>query len=319
MDTQLRYGIVSTASIVPRFVKGVQDSNNSTVVAIASRNLEKAKTFAQNLHIEKAYGSYEALFLDTDVNIIYIATPHFAHATYVKDALEAGKHVLCEKPLTLHVDDAKELFDLAKSKGLFLMEAQKSVFLPTTNFVKQQIEDHRLGKLNHVELSCFYPYGAQEKAWMLDPNKGGGSLYGSGSYAIEYMMYVLNGTPDYYKGNLTYGKYSVDDVSDLHFQIKDVTIRSIISRTTKYPDEARFFFEHGEIVVPYFWKAQEVNIITNGKQEHYDFASKSEFVYEINHVEKCIKQGLLTSPIMSPKVSITSVQMVEHVYKNQSQ
>ncbi|TDW14697.1 putative dehydrogenase [Breznakia blatticola] len=315
MDTKLHFGIVSTASIVPRFVKGVKASANSEVVAIASRDLQKAQEYAKNLDIAKAYGSYEALFQDQDINIIYIATPHFAHVTYAKAALEAGKHVLCEKPITLTTSDAKELFALAKKKGLFLMEAQKSVFLPTTNYVKTLIQQKRLGNLRHVKLSCFYPYMENEKAWMLDPSKGGGSLYGSGSYAIEYMMYILDATVKSYKGELTYTTYEVDDISDLSFQIGEVDCRSIISRTTKYPDEARFTFDQGEVIVPYFWKAQEVIVSSNGKIENYDFASDSEFVYEVMHVESCINQGLTYSPIMTPEMSISTVEMVEQVYK----
>ena len=128
----IRYGIVSTASIVPRFVAGVQASQTGEVVAIASRSLSKAQEVATTLGIPKAYGSYEELYADPTVDVIYVATYNKGHYPVAKAALFAGKHVLVEKPFALTLDEAEELFAIAKEKKRFLMEAQKAVFLPIT-------------------------------------------------------------------------------------------------------------------------------------------------------------------------------------------
>ncbi|GAB7218056.1 Gfo/Idh/MocA family protein [Dickeya oryzae] len=111
------YGILSTASIVPRFVSAVRASGDGTVLAIASRSAEKARAKAGQLGIERAYGSYQALMDDKDVNIVYIATINSEHYTNCLMALEHGKHVICEKPFVLKKQEAEHLFRLATERG----------------------------------------------------------------------------------------------------------------------------------------------------------------------------------------------------------
>ncbi|WP_281738514.1 Gfo/Idh/MocA family protein, partial [Enterococcus dispar] len=153
----ISYGIVSTASIVPRFVAGIRASKEGSVAAIASRELAKAQKVATELHIPKAYGSYAEMFADPAIDIIYIATYNKGHFETAKQALEAGKPVLLEKPFTLSEADAKELFTLAKEKQLFLMEAQKAVFLPITLAVKKAIATGKIGEVKLMRSLTSYP------------------------------------------------------------------------------------------------------------------------------------------------------------------
>ena len=104
---KIRYGIVSTATIVPRFVQGVKDSDHGVVHAICSRSLKKAEQMAKELDIMNAYGSYEELLQDKDIDIVYIPTPNYLHYEYAKKALLANKHVLLEKPFTLSLVEAE--------------------------------------------------------------------------------------------------------------------------------------------------------------------------------------------------------------------
>ena len=110
-NNTVRYGILSTASIVPRFVKGMELCGNGTVDAIASRDIHKAETAAQELGIKKAYGDYHELLDDPDIDAVYIPVINSLHYTYAKDALNKGKHVIVEKPFVLHASEAEELFE----------------------------------------------------------------------------------------------------------------------------------------------------------------------------------------------------------------
>lgn len=133
----IRYGILSTASIIDRFIAGVRESREGEVYAIASRTIEKAKDAAMRLNIEHYYGSYEELYKDENIDIIYIPTVNGLHYRDCQNALLHHKHVIVEKPFTLTSHEAKKLFDLAKEQNCFLMEAQKCVFLPTTLKLKE--------------------------------------------------------------------------------------------------------------------------------------------------------------------------------------
>lgn len=129
---KIRYGIMSTAQIVPRFVSGLRESAQAEVRGIASRRLENAQKMSKELAIPVAYGSYEELCKDETIDIIYIPTYNQGHYSAAKLALSQGKPVLLEKPFTLNAAEAEELFAIAQEQGVFLMEAQKSVFLPIT-------------------------------------------------------------------------------------------------------------------------------------------------------------------------------------------
>ncbi len=138
---KIRYGIMSTAQIVPRFVAGLRESAQAEVRGIASRRLENAQKMAKELAIPVAYGSYEELCKDETIDIIYIPTYNQGHYSAAKLALSQGKPVLLEKPFTLNTAEAEELFAIAQEQGVFLMEAQKSVFLPITQKVKATIQE----------------------------------------------------------------------------------------------------------------------------------------------------------------------------------
>ena len=122
-----RWGIFGASRIAHDFLVAMKTlpENEHTVVAVASRSLERATEFAGKHDIGKAYGSYEELARDENVEVVYVGTLHPAHAPLCKLALNHGKHVLCEKPLTINLKDTKELFELAKAKGLFIMEVSE--------------------------------------------------------------------------------------------------------------------------------------------------------------------------------------------------
>ena len=121
----IRYGILSTSSIAPRFIAGVRAAGGAEVVALSSRTLEKAQEKAQQWQIPTAYGNHTELLKDPQVDVVYISTVNAQHYPWAKAAVEHGKHVVCEKPCTTSASQTRELFQLAKGKGLFFMEQYK--------------------------------------------------------------------------------------------------------------------------------------------------------------------------------------------------
>ncbi|MGO2315120.1 MAG: Gfo/Idh/MocA family protein, partial [Pseudolactococcus laudensis] len=180
---KVKYGIVSTAQVVPRFIEGVRLTDNGEVAAISSRSLETAQAFATKYNIPKAYGSHAELYADSELDVIYIATYNKGHFPEAKQALLAGKNVLLEKPFTLTLAEAEELFELARVKNLFLMEAQKSVFLPVTQLVKEVVQSNEIGDILSVDSVTAYA-SIDHISWFNDLKAGGGTVHFMLPYAI---------------------------------------------------------------------------------------------------------------------------------------
>ena len=193
---KLRIGILSTASIVPRLIGAVRAAEDAsslegcTVSAVASRSLENARRKAELWNIPMAFGSYEELIHSGEADIIYIATINSEHYRYARLALEAGRHVLCEKPFTLDAAQARELFALAREKELFLMEMQKCVFLPVIQRLKGLIRAGEFGRIVMADFSS--SFSSSYNSWLFDAEKGGGPLYSNASYSLHLMQYLLD-------------------------------------------------------------------------------------------------------------------------------
>lgn len=166
---KLRFGILSTSSIAPRFIKGIQATAGCEATALASRNQEKARGKAALWDVPKAYGSYEELLDSGEIDVAYVAMINSKHYYYAKMALEQGKHVICEKPFTLNAKESKELFALAREKGLFIMEAQKVLFLPVVQELKELIQSGSLGSIKMADFSSSFDAGYN--SWFYDPEK----------------------------------------------------------------------------------------------------------------------------------------------------
>ncbi len=188
----LNYGILSTASITKRYIDGIRESDNGFVYGIASRNIENTKQYALEHGIEHYYGRYEECIQDKNIDIIYIPAMNSIHYKWAKKALENHKHVVVEKPFVLHTNEAKELFELAHKNNCFLMEAQKSVFLPTTLKLKELSENKTIGDINYIEFKAGFPRRFPIHHWMNHLEEGGGALFGSATYTIEFLSFLFH-------------------------------------------------------------------------------------------------------------------------------
>lgn len=311
----INYGIVSTATIVPRFVAGIRESQQGKVVAIAARNLEKAEKMAQELQIPQAYGSYTALFQDESVDVVYIANYNQGHYPVAKEALMAGKPVLLEKPFTLTLDEAEELFAIAEAQGLFLMEAQKALFLPMTEKVKEIIASGRIGEVKYLDCRMSHT-NADQIPWFKDLASGGGALYGSGSYPIAYFQYVTGGKIAEVAGTALLEKGASDSQCDVTILFKEgFQGHFVVSTLFQGPSELVIYGTKGRIHLPNFWKGQEGTLVVGEEVEEILLPHQSEFVFEVEHVNDCFAKGLTTSPIVTPDLTMQGIELIEMMYE----
>lgn len=201
---KLRWGVLSTAKIGrEKVIPALQKSSCNQVLAICSRDAQSARTVADSLGIERAYGSYEELLADPDIDAIYNPLPNHLHVDWSIKALQAGKHVLCEKPLGLNTADAQRLVDAANAHPqLKVMEAFMYRFHPQWQMAKQLIDEGRIGKLYAVHSHFSYnnrePNNIRNKVDM-----GGGALLDIGCYSVSLSRWLFNEEPQQVLGQIT--------------------------------------------------------------------------------------------------------------------
>jgi D-xylose 1-dehydrogenase (NADP+, D-xylono-1,5-lactone-forming) len=191
----LRWAVLSTAQIASDVIPGLQGSDRNALVAVASRDAANARRFADHHGIPTAHGSYEDLLDDDTVDCVYIPVPNHLHGHWTRQALNAGKHVLCEKPFVTHADEAVDLFALARDKGLHLAEAFMYRHHPKTHALKQLTTGH-LGEIHTIR--AWFTYRAQQPATDIrfHPDMAGGALRDVGSYPVSMSNYLLDAEPD---------------------------------------------------------------------------------------------------------------------------
>lgn len=312
---KIRYGIVSTATIVTRFVEGINLSKAGEVVAIAGRDLTKAKALAEELKIPNYYGSYQELYQDEQVDLVYIANYNGGHYQCIKAALEHNKPVLCEKPMCLTKSQSEEMFQLAASKNLFLMEAQKAVFLPAQVQARQLIQSGALGDIQWVNIISSHT-GAKRGEWFKDVKKGGGILRGGGTYALEFLLTTFGGPLENYAGNCSMQPPISDDSWVINLTLPKQVLASLLI-TKDIHDQSRIevYGTKGKIVIPNFWKTDRLTSEIAGEVEEYLFEMQSEFVFEIDHVNQCLQTSQLTSSVMTPTVTLEAIQVIDDLYR----
>ena len=195
MTTQtLRWGLLSTARINKKLIPPLRLSKRSTLLAVASRSQEKADSYAREQKIQRAYGSYEALLADPEIDVIYNPLPNHLHAEWSIKAVEAGKHVLCEKPLALTLADVDAMAAAAGRTGKIMAEAFAYRAHPHMRKIKEIISSGLLGKLKMVHGSfTFVMTKDDDIRW--DPQMGGGGLWDIGCYPLSFTRTVLGKEP----------------------------------------------------------------------------------------------------------------------------
>ncbi len=196
MSKKIRWGIVGLGKIAHSFAKDLALVPQAKLTAVASRNVEKAKAFGAEYHSELTFGSYEDLFESTEVDVVYIATPHTSHAALAIKAMKSGKHVLCEKPLGVNTGEVHQMIEVAKEEKVFLMEALWSRFNPTISTVRNLIRAGEIGQIRYLHADfAFYALDREDEGRLLNPALAGGSLLDIGIYPI-FLAYLLLGSPE---------------------------------------------------------------------------------------------------------------------------
>ncbi|MFH9857930.1 Gfo/Idh/MocA family protein [Streptomyces sp. NPDC017202] len=190
----VRWGILATGGIAAAFTADLIDLPDAEVAAVASRTEDSARAFAERFGIPRAYGDWETLAKDADIDVVYVATPHSAHRAAAGLCLEAGRNVLCEKPFTLNLREAAELVELARDHGRFLMEAMWMYCNPMVRRLKALVDDGAIGEVRTVQADFGLEGPFPPSHRLRDPAQGGGALLDLGVYPVSF-AHLLLGEP----------------------------------------------------------------------------------------------------------------------------
>lgn len=309
---ELRYGILSTSSIAPRFIAAVREANAGKIVAVSSRSLAKAQEKAAAWQIPKAYGSHTELLQDPDVNIVYISNVNTQHYPWAKAALERGKHVICEKPCTTTAEQTRQLYRMAREKGLFFMEAEKMLFLPVMEEVRRRIADGCLGQIYMAELS--HSFAASYNNWMFDPAAGGGPLLSSGIYAVHLVQWLFGDIAAIH-GSCSKMPNGVEWQYILTGQT-ETGVLFCAKNSTGIPldNTAKIYGTAGWLEIPEYWKARKAIFHFPGKeQETVEYPCEHELIYEAQHIQQCLAEGRISSPVVTEQLSVSGIAALETV------
>jgi len=207
----LTWGILATGRIADEVIPGLKRSAVNRVKAVASRQAERAELFARRHGLVAAYASYEALLEDPDVDCVYICLPNGLHARWVSQCLKAGKHVLCEKPLTPTEEEASKLFETAAEEGRVLAEAFMYRHHPKTRRLGELVSSGALGQIRTIRSSFNFPVEDPATDVRYDPLLAGGALLDVGSYCVSLANYLEGGPPREVSGTARYAASGVDE------------------------------------------------------------------------------------------------------------
>jgi predicted dehydrogenase len=310
-----RWVVAGPGGIAARFAEGMQLVEDGMIVAVASRVIERADDFADRFDIPTRYGSYEALAADTEVDIVYVATPHMRHEPDTLLFVEAGKHVLCEKPFALNAAQARRMVKAARARGVFLMEAMWSRFLPSFRVLSDLLDGGRIGEPLVVEADFGFRMPVMAEHRLFDPRLGGGALLDLGIYPVQLCSLVL-GAPDRVAADGIVGDTGVDEqvAAVLHHERGALGIVKAAIRVT-LPCAARISGADGWIEVPPFAHCPQWIGVGGGAQiERIDAAFHGEGLrFQVEEVHRCLARGSIESEVMPLAESISIMSTLDAI------
>ncbi len=302
---KIRWGIIGAGIIAHKLAKAVALDSDSELVSVASRTPGKAAAFASEFGITAA-ADYEALLGDPAIDVVYIATTHNLHHENALLALSFGKNLLIEKPFTVNAEQARELVELAREKGCFMMEAIWTRFLPSMLALKETLASGCIGDLKHLRLDFGGIVPPHYRARLVTPELAGGVTLDMGIYPITFVCYVLGQLPSEIKSMARFSDTGVDEFATYQFKFPSGCSAVIAtSYNLAMKPEAMLYGSMGHIDYPRFQDGQEFSVaihdgtgkITSTESVVAENASNG-FTYQVAEVVTCLRAGKLESDII---------------------
>ena len=318
MIDKIKWGIIGTGNISGKFANALKMLPEAELAAVASRDSTTANKFAKIHGISKAYGTYQELAEDPDIDVVYIGTPHTFHLENSVLCMRKGKAVLCEKAFTINAAEAREMVRVAHEENVFLMEAMIPRHVPLLKKVMQWVKDGRIGEVRMVRASRCARRDFAPEARQLNPALGGGSLLDVGVYVISFASQIFGKPPVESIGISHIGELGSDEqgVAILKYDKGEIADLSFALRTEAV-DEAYIFGTEGYINVhEIFAVPKKVSLFIDKEEiEVLEGPTDNALNYEAEEVMRCMKLGLKESPYMPLDESIQIMEIMDNIRK----
>lgn len=311
---RLNWGILGLGKIAHHFCKDLALVSDARLCAVASRSEQKAIEFASQYGAQKHYADYESLLSDSDVDIIYIATPHHLHYHYAELAMMSGKHVLCEKPLTLNLAQSRKLHGIASSVGVFLMEALWSRFNPALQQVMHKVRAGEIGEVKYLHSTFSFFREFDPSSRLFNPKLAGGSILDVGIYPL-FLSYIIMGVPDRISSKGILHTNGVDLQATARLDYAQGSAQIMCGLLTDCSMVSEIYGSNGRISIHDRWhETTGYTIHRDGLATDYQVEKRGKgYTHEIMHCHDCIDRGLLQSDVWSHKDSEALMAMMDTV------
>lgn len=314
----MKVGILGPGGIARVMAETLQKMDGVSCVGVGSRTLERAQSFAKEFDIPKAYGSYEELVADSDVDLVYIATPHSEHFAHMKLALHHGKPVLCEKAFTLNGAEAREVLALGKEKNCLVAEAIWTRYMPLAEQLKQVVAEEPVGKPR--SLSASLHYGIDWVPRIQDNALGGGALLDVGVYAVHFAALVFGSKVDQVSSTLLMDQAQGVDVHDsITFTYGDGRVASLQASSRDISSrEGIINCEKGFLRVPNINNFERIEVVDANYQVIKTYQRPAQitgFEYQLAAVKDAIAQGKLECDLVTHQDILGTMDLMDRVRK----
>ena len=311
----MKVGIIGAGNIAKTLTKTMQQMKDVEVYAISSRSKEKAEEFRREFSLFKAYGSYEELVNDEEVEMVYIATPHSHHYEHMKLCIEHKKAVLCEKAFTFNSEEAREIAELAREKQVYVAEAIWTRYMPSRKIIDEVISSGIVGKISMM--TCNLAYDIDDKERIIRPELAGGALLDLGVYGLNFIVMHFGKNIERMDVSVVKTETGVDGKLNISLIYKDkfmaVSTHEIYGCSDK---KGIFYGEKGYIVVNNINNPESIDVFDDKNEliKHISFPEKiSGYEYQITETVNCIREGKLESSSMPLSESVYMMELVDEI------
>lgn len=311
-----RYGILGAGKIAVKFCQAANLIADCEVCAVASKSLKRAERFAEENGVAGAYGSYEKLLDQEKPDCAYIAVTPNDHCRLALLCIERGIPVLCEKAMFQNSKEAKQVYDAARAKGVFVMEAMWSRFLPAVKKVKSWLEEECIGipEISQLSIGFAAPEGAENRYW--NPGLGGGAARDITVYAYEITTWLLEQPIRKVDISAVRGETGVDANEHISITFQHTLADLTTSFMTKLESRMVLYGRKGKIMLPTPHHSTECFLYdeTGALVEHFvDRETENGFVYEMEEAIRCIREGRLESPVVPWKDTMECARLFDRI------
>lgn len=315
----MKFGIIGPGKIAHRFAVACSRVEGVTLAAAASTSRERAKKFADTFGAEKAYGSYEELIADKEIDAVYIAVINTLHYETAKRCLMAGKAVLCEKPMCLSVEETESLFRIARENHVLLMEGMWTVFLPCIRQAKQWVMDGRIGTVKYMEskFSFYNAFDAQSRLFAKE--LGGGGALDVGIYCLAFSLFMSDSKLQSCQSACYTGSTGVDEMGSAILQFADGAVANCtFGIQGTLGDTGLLCGDQGSIRLPRFWGCRRAEMCdaSGHVTESVEDSQDEGFVYELEAFARAFEEGKTEVHPASHELTLECARLLEQIRRN---